>query len=285
MGIEYRIIALDKIKETLKNLVIEINSFLSPAMLEELENALKKEESETGKEILTQIISNFKLARDKKMPYCQDTGTSIVFLEIGERVKFDKEGLLESVNQAIAEGYEEGYLRKSIVGDPLEKRVNTKTNTPAVVHTEIVPRDKFKISVMAKGSGCENMSSFKALPPAAGVEGVKKFVLDTVLNAGGNPCPPLILGVGLGGDFEKCALLAKKALFRELRERHPNPYYANLEKELLELVNKSGVGPMGLGGRVTCLDVFIETFPTHIASLPVAVNVECHAHRTRTVEL
>jgi fumarate hydratase subunit alpha len=281
----YRIIELDQIRETVRKTVVEINSQLNPLMLQAIREALPKEESETGRDILEQLIKNFELARDKKMPYCQDTGSSVVFVEIGERVRFNSEGLHEAINQGVAAGYQEGYLRKSIVGDPLENRTNTGNNTPAMIHTEIVPGDKFKISVMAKGGGCENMSTFKSLPPSARVEGVKKFVVDTVINSGGNPCPPIFLGIGIGGNFEKCAILAKKSLFREIGERHPNPFYANLEKEILELVNKSGVGPMGLGGRTTCLDVFIETYPCHIASLPVAVNVECHAHRTKTVEL
>jgi fumarate hydratase subunit alpha len=281
----YRIIELDLIRETVRQAVKEICSQLNPLMLQAIKEALPKEESETGRDILEQLIKNFALAQSKGIPYCQDTGTSVVFVEIGERVRFNSEGLYEAINQGIASGYQDGFLRRSIVSDPLENRTNTGTNTPAMIHTEIVPGDKFKISVMAKGGGCENMSTFKSLPPSAGVEGVKKFVLDTVLNSGGNPCPPIFLGIGLGGSFEKCAILAKKSLFREIGERHPNPFYANLEKEILELVNKSGVGPMGLGGRTTCLDVFIETYPCHIASLPVAVNVECHAHRTKTVEL
>jgi fumarate hydratase subunit alpha len=281
----YRVIELEQIKETVRQAVKEICSQLNPLMLQAMKEALPKEESETGRDILEQLIRNFELAQSKKMPYCQDTGTSVVFVEMGERVRFNSEGLHEAINQGIAAGYQEGFLRKSIVGDPLENRTNTGNNTPAMIHTEIVPGDKFKISVMAKGGGCENMSVFKSLPPSAGVEGVKRFVLDTVINSGGNPCPPIFLGIGIGGSFEKCAILAKKSLFREIGERHSNPFYANLEKEILELVNKSGVGPMGLGGRTTCLDVFIETYPCHIASLPVAVNVECHAHRTKTIEL
>jgi fumarate hydratase subunit alpha len=282
---QYRLIKVEQVKKTVTDLVKEVNTKLDPLMLETLKLALPNEVSDTGRDILEQLIRNFELARDRQFPYCQDTGASVVFLEIGERVTFDQEGLLEAINQAVAVGYQEGYLRKSIVRDPLENRVNTGSNTPAMIHTEIVPGNEFKISVMAKGGGCENMSTFKSLPPSAGVEGLKKFVLDTVINSGGNPCPPIFLGIGIGGDFEKCAILAKKSLFREIGERNPNPFYANLEAEILELVNKSGVGPMGIGGRTTCLDVFVETFPCHIASLPVAINVECHAHRAKTVEL
>ena len=285
MGNSNPTISLDKVTETVRALVKEISSQLDPKLLESFKLALPKEESETGRAILEQLIKNFELARDKKLPYCQDTGACVVFAEIGENARFDREGLLEAINQGVAAGYQEGFLRKSIVKDPLQDRTNTGTNTPAMIQAEIVPGDKLKLSVMAKGGGCENMSTFKSLPPSAGVEGVKKFVLETVVNSGGNPCPPIFLGIGIGGDFEKCAILAKKALFREIGERNPNPFYANLEMQILELVNKSGVGPMGLGGRVTCLDVFIEAFPCHIASLPVAINVECHAHRTKTVML
>ncbi len=242
-----------------------------------LKRAVQTEESPTGREILEQIIENDRIARSEQVPMCQDTGFAVILLEVGQDVHIQGD-LREAVNEGVRQGYKEGYLRKSILGDPI-KRVNTKDNTPAVIHAELVPGDKVIVRFAAKGGGSENMSRIKMMPPSAGVEGVKKFVVETVAEAGSNPCPPILVGVGIGGTFEQCALLAKKALFRKVGERNPDPYYADLERELLTLVNKTGVGPQGLGGTTTALDVFVLAYPCHIASFPSAVNIQCHAAR------
>ncbi|NYE58142.1 fumarate hydratase [Carboxydothermus ferrireducens] len=273
-----------EIKNAVKTLVVKANQELSTDILNALKVAANNEESEVGKKILQRVIENAQIAKDEELPICQDTGTAVIFLEIGQDVHLVGGDLHDAINQGVREGYSEGYLRKSIVKDPLN-RVNTGDNTPAVVHIDIVPGDRVKITVAPKGGGSENMSQLKMLKPADGVEGVKQFVIDTVRQAGSNPCPPIIVGVGIGGTFEKAALLAKKALLREVGTQNPDPFYNSLERELLEMINNLGIGPQGLGGRVTALAVHIETYPTHIASLPVAVNLNCHVARHETVIL
>ncbi|GAV25856.1 fumarate hydratase [Carboxydothermus islandicus] len=275
---------VNEIKNAIKTLVVKANQELSTDILNALKVAANYEKSEVGKKILQRVIENAQIAKDEELPICQDTGTAVIFLEIGQDVHLVGGNLHEAINQGVREGYTEGYLRKSIVKDPLN-RINTGDNTPAVVHIDIVPGDRVKITVAPKGGGSENMSQLKMLKPADGVEGVKQFVIDTVRQAGSNPCPPIIVGVGIGGTFEKAALLAKKALLREVGSQNPDPFYNSLEKELLEKINNLGIGPQGLGGRVTALAVHIETYPTHIASLPVAVNLNCHVARHETVIL
>jgi len=265
------------ITQAVREMAMSSNFNIGEDVLEALKKAAQTEESPTGREILEQIIENDRIARVEQVPMCQDTGFAVILLEVGQDVHIQGD-LREAVNEGVRQGYKEGYLRKSILGDPI-KRVNTKDNTPAVIHAEIVPGDKVTVRFAAKGGGSENMSRIKMMPPSAGVEGVKKFVVETVSEAGSNPCPPILVGVGIGGTFEQCALLAKKALFRKVGERNPDPYYADLERELLSLVNKTGVGPQGLGGTSTALDVFVLTYPCHIASFPAAVNIQCHAAR------
>lgn len=273
-----REIKVKQITETVKRLCIEANCNLGDDVIDSLKRGLEIEESPAGKEIISQIIENAGIAREEKVPMCQDTGVAVVFLELGQDVRISGGELYETINEGVRQGYKEGYLRKAIVKDPL-RRKNTGDNTPAVIHTEIVPGDKLKIVVAPKGCGSENMSEIKMLSPAAGVRGVEEFVVDRVNRSSGNPCPPIIVGVGIGGTFEKCAQLAKYALLRRVGERNPDPFYADLEKRFLDKINNLGIGPMGLGGRVTALDVFIETYPCHIAGLPVAVNIQCHAAR------
>jgi fumarate hydratase subunit alpha len=265
------------ITQAVKEMATSANFNIGEDVLEALKKAVRTEESPTGREILGQIIENDRIARAEQVPMCQDTGFAVILLEIGQDVHIQGD-LREAVNEGVRQGYKEGYLRKSILGDPI-KRVNTKDNTPAVIHTELVPGEEVTVRFAAKGGGSENMSRIKMMPPSAGVEGVKKFVVETVAEAGSNPCPPIIVGVGIGGTFEHCALLAKRALFRKVGVRNPDPYYAELERELLTLVNKTGVGPQGLGGTTTALDVFVLTYPCHIASFPTAVNIQCHAAR------
>lgn len=233
---------------------------------------------------MKQLLENAHIARENAVPMCQDTGFAVVFLELGQDVNITGGFLYDAVNEGVRKGYTEGYLRKSIVNHPLQ-RINTGDNTPAVIHTSIVPGDKLTITVAPKGGGSENMSAIRMLKPAEGREGVKKFVLETVKNAGPNPCPPVIVGVGMGGTFEKAALLAKQALLRPLGQPHPESDIAELESELLEEINKTGIGPQGLGGRTTALGVHILTYPCHIASLPVAVNINCHAARHKKAVL
>lgn len=250
-----------------------------------LRKALEAEESPTGRKILEQILENADISRNQQAPLCQDTGFAVFFVELGRDVAFEGEGTLQdAIDRGVAEGYTGGFLRKSIVRDPLD-RVNTGDNTPAVVHITQVPGDELKITFAPKGGGSENMSRQAMLKPADGVQGVKDFVVDAVRRAGANPCPPVIVGVGIGGTFEKSAWLAKHALLRDLGTRHSNPFYAGLEKELLELVNRTGVGPQGLGGTTTALDVLVEVHPCHIASLPVALNMQCHSARHKSVTL
>ena len=274
-----RSIQSELVKDKVKELFIEANYVIEDEVLNELKKAYKNEENERAKFVLKTIIENDELAIDERMPICQDTGMSVVFVEIGEEVKISGDTLEKTINKGVRDAYNEGYLRKSVVDDPLFKRINTNDNTPAVVHIEIVKGDKIKLTVVPKGFGSENMSAIKMMKPADGVNGVKNFVLETVKQAGSNPCPPIIIGIGIGGTFEKAALISKKALTRNIKSNNSNKDYKKLEEELLEEVNMLDIGPAGLGGKTTCLGVNIEYFPTHIASLPVAVNICCHAYR------
>jgi fumarate hydratase subunit alpha len=266
------------IGDALKDLSISTNCVLGDEEVAYIKKMVGVEESPAGKEILEMLLENARIARDEMIPICQDTGFSVVFLEVGQDVHFVGGDINEAVADGIRRGYTEGFLRKSILSDPI-KRVNTGDNTPAVVHLSIVPGEKVKVTLAPKGGGSENMSGVKMLKPSDGIEGVKNFVVERVDAAGGNPCPPIVVGVGIGGTFEKCAFLAKKALLRPLGSRHADPFYAGVEEELLRRINATGIGPQGLGGRVTALDVHIETYPCHIASLPAAVNINCHASR------
>ncbi len=279
-----REIKTNTIIETVRSLCIEANCELGEDVLARLEACLKTEESPTGREVLTQILKNSRIAAEEQMPMCQDTGATVVFLEIGQDVHVSGGGLYDAVHEGVRQGYRDGYLRKSIVRDPL-RRENTGDNTPAFIHTDIVPGDRMTIRIAPKGGGSENMSEARILTPSAGIDGVKQVVLDRVRNAGANPCPPVIVGIGIGGTMEICALAAKKSLLRKIGERHPDPFYADLESELLESVNRLGIGPQGFGGRCTALDVFIEVRPCHIASLPVAVNIQCHVARHKEAVL
>lgn len=274
-----REIQASQITEVVKNLCMEANYDIGEDVLGALRKAAETEESPTGKEILKIILENDKIAHEERVPSCQDTGFAVLFCELGQDVHVVGGDFQEAINEGVRQGYTEGYLRKSIVDDPVIDRVNTKDNTPAVIYTDIVPGDSLKIVFAPKGGGSENMSEVKMMKAADGIEGVKDFVVDKVKRSGGNPCPPVIVGVGLGGTFDRCALLAKKALLRPLGEHHPDPRYAEAEKELLERINKLGIGPMGLGGTTTALAVHIEVFPCHIASMPAAVNMQCHAGR------
>jgi len=275
---------LRKVTDEVERMCIEGNYFIGKEVLDKIKEAYAKEESEVGKNILGQIIENDEIAANEQVPMCQDTGIVVVFLEIGTEVKISGD-IYEAINEGIRRGYEKGYLRKSVVKDPLD-RVNTKDNTPAIIHTTLIPgSDKVKIIVAPKGGGSENMSVLKMLKPSDGIEGIKKLVIETIKNAGGNPCPPIIVGVGIGGNFEKSAILAKKAILRDINDKSSSPINAKLEEELLELINKTGVGPLGLGGRTTALAVKVETYPCHIAALPVAINLNCHAARHKEVEL
>jgi fumarate hydratase subunit alpha len=266
------------IGDALKDLSISTNCVLGDEEVAYIKKMMGVEESPTGKEILEMLLENARIARDEMIPICQDTGFSVVFLDVGQDVHFVGGDINEAIADGIRRGYTEGFLRKSILSDPI-KRVNTGDNTPAVVHLTIVPGEKVKVTLAPKGGGSENMSGVKMLKPSDGIEGVKNFVVERVDAAGGNPCPPIVVGVGIGGTFEKCAFLAKKALLRPLGSRHADPFYAEVEAELLRRINATGIGPQGLGGRVTALDVHIETYPCHIASLPAAVNINCHASR------
>ena len=277
-------INLEKVISEVERLCTESNYFLDEKIMDRLKKAFDTEVSDTGKNILGQIIENDEIAGEEQVPMCQDTGLTVVFLEIGTEVKISGD-IYEAVNEGVRRGYKNGYLRKSMVKHPLD-RINTKDNTPAVIHTKLIPgSDKLKIIVAPKGGGSENMSMVKMLKPSDGAEGVKKAVLDAVLNAGGNPCPPIIVGIGLGGSFEKAAILAKEALLREIDDESGNPADRELEKALLELINKTGIGPMGLGGKNTALAVKVNSYPCHIASLPLAVNINCHSARHKETEL
>lgn len=274
-----RVVNVSEITDVVEKLCIESNYYLPEDVRIALENALEVEESPLGKEILQDILKNQEIARTKNVPICQDTGLAVLFLELGQDVRLIGGALEEAINEGIRRGYEKGYLRKSTVDDPFVERKNLGDNTPAIIHTKIVPGDKVKMILAPKGGGSENMSALAMLKPSDGVEGIRKFVLDTVEKAGSNPCPPIIVGVGIGGTIEKTTLIAKQSLLRNIGEHNPNPKIAELEKELLVQVNNLGIGPQGFGGRTTALAVHIETFPAHIASMPVAINIQCHAAR------
>ena len=273
------------IRETVKRLCIDSNIYLPADVVKALREALEREESPLGREILLDLIKNQEIAREDRVPLCQDTGFAVFFIELGQEVSIVEGSFTEAVQEGVRQGYKDGYLRKSIVEDPLFSRKNTKDNTPAVIHLSLVPGDRIRINFAPKGGGSENMSALAMLKPADGIEGIKNFVLDTVTKAGSNPCPPIIVGVGIGGTIEVTTLLAKKALLKEVGERHPDPAFAALEVELLKEINNLGIGPQGLGGRITALDLHINTFPAHIASMPVAVNLQCHAARHLEAEI
>lgn len=266
------------ITDNIKEMCIEANHFLTDDMKNVFENAVKNEESALGKQVLGQLEENLKIAGEDMIPICQDTGMAVVFINVGQDVHLTGGDITDAINEGVRRGYVEGYLRKSVVKDPIF-RENTKDNTPAVIHFNIVPGDKVDITVAPKGFGSENMSRVFMLKPADGIEGVKEAILTAVKDAGPNACPPMVVGVGIGGTFEKCAYLAKKALTRDLNEESPVEYVRDLEKEMLEKINKLGIGPGGLGGTQTALAINIETYPTHIAGLPVAVNICCHVNR------
>ncbi|MDO9578073.1 MAG: fumarate hydratase [Candidatus Cloacimonadales bacterium] len=265
-----------------KKLCIDANYYMGEDVINKIREFQDREESETGREVLGILLENYELAAREKMPICQDTGIAVTFVEIGQDVHLVGGDFTEAINEGVRQGYLDGYLRKSMVDDPIIDRVNTKDNTPAIIYTDIVPGDKIKITVAPKGGGSENMSEVKMMKAADGIEGVIDFVVDRIKRSGGNPCPPIVVGVGLGGNFEQSALLAKKSLLRRLDEENPDPKWAKVEKEMLEKINNLGIGPQGLGGRTTALGVFILSKPCHIASMPVAVNVQCHAARHKS---
>ncbi|NMS90815.1 fumarate hydratase [Clostridioides difficile] len=276
-----RKIKSEQIVEHVKKLCIEASLYLGEDVLSCIKEKAKSEKSEVGKNILNILVENAKIAKEKNIPICQDTGMAVFFVELGQDVVIEGDTLTDAINEGVRQGYEEGYLRKSVVS-PIS-RVNTKDNTPAIIHYDMVKGDKVKIEFAAKGFGSENMSKMKMLKPSDGLEGIKKFIIDTVSEAGPNPCPPMVIGVGIGGTVDKCAQIAKKALFRELGEFNKDENIAKLESELLASINKLGIGPQGLGGTTTALGLNIETFPTHIAGLPVVVNINCHASRHKKV--
>ena len=280
-----RQIKAETVTETVKQLFLDCNYFIGSDIMTALEKARENEKSEVGKSVLTQIIENDKLAAKEEVPLCQDTGMAILFVEYGDKVVIEDGSFEDAVNEGVRQAYKDGYLRKSVVNDPVFDRLNTKDNTPAIIHTRIVKGDKIKITAGGKGFGSENMSAIKMLTPSYGIEGVKKFILNTVRTAGPNPCPPIVVGVGIGGTFERCAQLAKKATFRAIDTHNEDERYAKLEDELLESINKMGFGPAGLGGTTTAIGVNIETSPTHIAGMPVAVNICCHAARHASAEI
>ena len=276
-----RSIDVKLLTENIKEMCIQANHYLAPDMDKAMKNAYEKETKPLAKQILGQLLENLNIAGEDMIPICQDTGMAVVFLKVGQDVHFEGGSVEAAVNEGVRQGYAEGYLRKSVVGDPL-LRVNTKDNTPAIIHYEIVPGDKVEIMVAPKGFGSENMSMIRMFKPSAGLQGIKDFILEVVETAGPNPCPPMVVGVGIGGTFDKCALLAKKALMRPLDSHNPDPFYADLEDEMLKKVNKLGIGPQGFGGKTTAIGLNIETMPTHIAGMPCAVNINCHVTRHKT---
>jgi len=276
-------IDVSRIVPEIKRLCLEINYYAGSDLVDKIQESIPREESPLAREILELTLENIKLAAQEQLPMCQDTGVSVVFIEIGQDVHLIGGDLSAAINAGIRQGYTAGYLRKSMIAEPLFERVNTGDNTPAIIHTEIVSGEKIKITLAAKGAGAENMSELRMLKTADGIAGVKDFIVDVVRRAGGNPCPPVIVGVGIGGNFEQCALLAKKALLRPLNEKNPDSRLAVIEAEVLNRINQSGIGPQGLGGRTTALAVHILSRPCHIAALPVAVNLDCHVHRHATV--
>lgn len=276
---EIRKIDACKITETVKKLYTDMNYFIGDDIINALKNAESSETGLIGKNVISQLIENNRIAAEEEVPICQDTGMAVLFVEYGERVVIENGSFEDAVQEGVRRAYIDGYLRKSVVDDPIFDRINTKDNTPAIIYTSIVPGDRIKILAGCKGFGSENMSAVKMLTPSAGIDGVKEFILDTVRYAGPNPCPPIVVGIGIGGTFEKAAMLAKKATLRPIDTSNPDSRYAALENELLLEINKMGFGPAGLGGNNTALGVNIEYFPTHIAGMPVAVNICCHAAR------
>ncbi len=279
-----RDVHVSAITDAVKKLCIEANLDLEPDMLRAFDGALRRERSPAGKQVLQILKQNAEMARTRRIPYCQDTGFVVCFVELGQEIHVTGGGLDDAINEGVRQGYREGYLRASIVRSPFD-RVNTGDNTPAVIHVDVVPGATLRILVMAKGGGCENRSKYRMLTPAEGVPGVKEWIIECVKTAGPDACPPLILGVGVGGTFEKSAILSKKALFRELGSPNPDPTLDALEKELLDRANRLGIGPQGYGGDTTAFGIHILTYPCHITSLPVAVTIECHAHRHKEVTL
>ena len=282
-------IHLSEVRDRIKNIVQKANFELQADVLSVIKDMETTEESPAGKAVLKQIEKNAEIAREERLGLCQDTGLAVFFVDLGEDVRFDRDEGMGSLKEAITEGakagYQEGYLRKSVVEDPI-RRKNTGDNTPVFIHWELEPGEAFKITFIAKGGGAENMSAVRMFAPAAGQEGVEDFVVETVDKGGSNPCPPIVVGVGVGGNFEYSALLAKKALLRRpLGSHNPDPFYADMEKRLLERINNLGIGPQGMGGRTTSLAVHVESFPCHIASMPAAVNIQCHSHRVLSFEL
>lgn len=278
-------ITTESITQAVRDLCLEVSYDLPKDVEGKLRESLEREESSFGKYCLEKIVANCELARNTKQAMCQDTGIMVIYLEVGQDVHIVGGSLTDAINEGVRQGYTDGYLRKSVVVDPAYSRENTGDNTPAVIHTEIVVGDELKITAVPKGAGSENMGALKMLKPTAGVEAVKEFVVDTIRNAGGNPCPPIVVGVGIGGTMERCTELAKKALVRDIGSKNDMVVYAQLEEELLEMINKLGIGPQGLGGRVTALAVHVEQEPTHIAMMPVAVNINCHAARHKSIIL
>jgi fumarate hydratase subunit alpha len=272
------------VTEAVRSLCIEANTRLPEDHLAALQRALDEEESALGREVLERLLENAKVARERCVAFCQDTGYAVFFVEIGSEVRISGGELGKAIDEGVRRGYEEGFLRKSIVRGPLD-RTNTGDNTPAIVYYDVVPGEKLKLSMLVKGAGCDNMSALRMLTPAEGLPAMKRFVIETVERAGPSASPPLTVGVGIGGPFEKAALLAKKALTRPSGEPNPDPKIAQIEEELLDAINATGIGPAGYGGRVTALAVHVESFPTHIAALPIAVNLDCHSHRTSSAEL
>lgn len=281
---KFRTIAAETITAAVKQLFLDCNYDIGGDILAALKNAREQEASPVGRSVLDQIIENDAIAAEERIPLCQDTGMAVLFVEYGDKVCVDGD-FEEAVTEGVRQAYRDGYLRKSVVSDPVFDRVNTKDNTPAIIHTKIVSGNTIRITAGGKGFGSENMSAIKMLTPSYGIEGVKQFILDTVFAAGPNPCPPIVVGVGIGGTFERAAQLAKKATFRPIDTQNPDPRYAEMEQELLEQINMMGFGPAGLGGNTTALGVNIETSPTHIAGMPVAVNICCHAARHASTEI
>jgi fumarate hydratase subunit alpha len=280
-----RTIQSTEITQAVKDLFIQANFDIGDSVFKTIEDSMNKEKSELGKSILEKIYENNTLAKKEGIAICQDTGMSVVFIDIGQDVHIKGIYINDAIHEGVRQAYQEGYLRKSVVKDPLFERVNTKDNTPAVIHTTIIPGDKVHIEVMPKGFGSENMSTLKMFAPSVGIEGVKQFILEAVEKAGPNACPPMIVGVGIGGTFEYASLIAKKAVLRGTDHPHPDPRYRELEEELLTKINRTGIGPAGLGGLTTAFAINIEVYPTHIASIPVAINISCHASRHASIEL
>ncbi len=278
-------ISREKIVETVKGLFLDAVKLLPDDVCTAFEASLRHEESDMGKSVIEQLLLNKDIAREEGLALCQDTGFAVVFIEWGNRVYFEGGDIMDAVNEGVRKAYSEGFYRKSIVADPVFDRKNTGDNTPCILHFEMVEGEDVKITAAPKGGGSENMSAVRMFKPAEGLDGIKAFVLETVEKAGGNPCPPIIVGIGIGGTFEKCAMLSKKALLRKLGVRNSDPRYASLEVELLGEINKTGIGPMGLGGRVTALEVNIEHYPCHIASMPVAINIQCNSARHKEIVL